>query len=91
MSILLWSLEKIAEAAFEILQADPSLEEIFFFWQCQRRYGSLLQDVVDAYFLYIRELFTGTCVALSFLFTSPNVSISWLWTRSDILIVLKGL
>ncbi|KAL8663598.1 MAG: hypothetical protein Q9202_003786 [Teloschistes flavicans] len=58
-SILLWSLEKIADAALEILQANPSLENKAVFWQCQRRYESLLQELGDVYFLYMSKLFTG--------------------------------
>lgn len=63
LSILLWCLEKTAEAALEILQADPSIENKSVFWQCQRRYESLLQDLGDVYFLYMSKLFTGVFCA----------------------------
>lgn len=69
-SILLWSLEKIADAALEILQADPSLENKAVFWQCQRRYESLLQELGDVYFLYMSKLFTGACSDLQYSFTA---------------------
>ncbi|KAL8777868.1 MAG: hypothetical protein Q9194_002315 [Teloschistes cf. exilis] len=55
LSILLWCLEKIAEATLETLQADPSIENKALFWQCQRRYESLLQDLGDVYFLYMSQ------------------------------------
>ncbi|KAL8700752.1 MAG: hypothetical protein Q9201_005280 [Fulgogasparrea decipioides] len=58
-SILSSALEKISEAALEILQADPSLNNKAVFWQWQRRYESLLESLGDVYFLYMSKLFVG--------------------------------
>ncbi|KAL8732428.1 MAG: hypothetical protein Q9181_003963 [Wetmoreana brouardii] len=58
-SILLWTLEKISEAALEILQADLSLKNKAVFWQWQRRYESSLESLGDVCFLYMSKLYVG--------------------------------
>ncbi|KAL8726743.1 MAG: hypothetical protein Q9166_006538 [cf. Caloplaca sp. 2 TL-2023] len=61
-SILSTTLGKVADAALELLQAAPTLENKSIFWEWQRRNESLLQQSGDAYFLYMSKLFTGVYI-----------------------------
>ena len=53
------ALGKIADAALEILQADPTVANRALFWGWERRNESLLEQLGDVYFLYISKMFTG--------------------------------
>ncbi|KAL8912475.1 MAG: hypothetical protein Q9172_007494, partial [Xanthocarpia lactea] len=58
-SILSNTLDKAAGAALDILQVNPSIDNKAIFWEWQRRYESLLQNLGDVYFLYMSKFFTG--------------------------------
>lgn len=58
------ALGKIADAALEILQASPSVENKAVFWEWELRNESLLEQSGDVYFLYMSKLFTGTYISL---------------------------
>ena len=60
---------KVANAALEILQAAPSVENKAIFWEWQRQNEFLLQRSGDIYFLYLSKLFTGMFISgLTFFF-----------------------
>ncbi|KAL8975237.1 MAG: hypothetical protein Q9197_000540 [Variospora fuerteventurae] len=69
------ALGKLADAALEILQASPSVENKAVFWEWELRNESLLEQSGDVYFLYLSKLFTGQ-VALS-LFDELGAVLRW--------------
>ncbi|KAI4123811.1 MAG: hypothetical protein LQ341_007149, partial [Variospora aurantia] len=69
------ALGKIADAALEILQASPSVENKAIFWEWELRNESLLEQSGDVYFLYMSKLFTGQS-ALS-LFDELGAVLRW--------------
>ena len=64
-SILSNTLDKAAEAALDLLQANPSIDNKAIFWKWQRRNESLLQSLGDVYFLYMSKFFTGPFLLMS--------------------------
>ena len=64
--ILSSALGKIADAALEILQAEPTPANRALFWEWQRRNESVLEKLGDVYFLYISKIFTGQAALLLF-------------------------
>ncbi|KAL8977465.1 MAG: hypothetical protein Q9205_006739, partial [Flavoplaca limonia] len=58
-SMLSTALGKIADAALEMLVADPSVENKALFWEWQRRNELLLEQSDDVYFLYMSKLLNG--------------------------------
>ncbi|KAL8866791.1 MAG: hypothetical protein Q9198_008756, partial [Flavoplaca austrocitrina] len=55
-SMLSTALGKIADAALEMLVAEPSVENKALFWEWQRRNELLLEQSDDVYFLYMSKL-----------------------------------
>ena len=53
------ALGKIADAALEILQADPTVANRALFWKWELQNESVLEQLGDVYFLYISKILTG--------------------------------
>ena len=62
--ILSSALGKIADAALEILQADPTLANKALFWESQLRNESILEELGDLSLLCVSKMFTGQAALL---------------------------
>ena len=60
------ALGKIADAALEILRADPTVANRALFWEWERRNELVLEQLGDTYFLYVSKMFTGQAALLLF-------------------------